>query len=172
MQSDHVKTLPLLLAGTLCVLAGMAIAPQHGSNAGPNPEDLQQPLPPGVVRLSLARLHARSLAVHHNELQARDKRLTYVYPPEVYADGVKARAWLKKIPAQEEIAKVEKELTDLAAAIVNEARFAAGVQYDAAEDVTVELAIEGIDEVFVYQGGTLTRNQPQTPNATKSKGKK
>ena len=61
----------------------------------------------------------------------------------------------------------------MASAIVSEARFAAGVQYDAAKDVTVELAIEGIDEVFVYQGGTLTRNPPKAPAApTKSKGKK
>ena len=155
------------LAG-LCVLVGMAIA----SRAGPKPKELQEALPPGVVRLSLARLHARTLALHHNELQARGRRLTYVYPPEVFADGVKARAWLGKMPEGDEVAQVEKELRALARAIVGEARFAGGVKFDTDEDVTIELAVEGIEETFIYQGGTLRRANPAAPAPAPTKRKR
>lgn len=135
-----------------CLLLGGAAGSLHDVWAGPRREDLQKDLPAGVVRLSLARLHARTLAIHHNEFQARGQHEVYVYLPEVTIDGVRARAWVGQAVDEDGAARIEAELKALAEAIVSEANLAAGVKFDPAKDVRFEVTLAGHKRPWIFEG--------------------
>ncbi len=145
----------LLAAGSALMLTFILVG--SDVQAGPKPEQLQQPLPAGVTRLSLARLHARTLAIHHNELQARGRFVAYVYPPEVFADGIKIKAWIGNQPDAAALEGIAKELSALAEAIVSEARLAAGVPFDVDRDVHIELHTPAAKKPWIYKSGQLIR---------------
>jgi hypothetical protein len=138
----------------LTALTIFVFAAQQRAEVRAEPEDaaLQQPLPAGVVRLSLARLHARTLALHHNELQARGRRKVFVYPPDVYSDGVRVRGWVSEAPGEGVLTDAAVEMAALRDAILLETRLAAGVEYDRESDVRVELHAPERDRPWVLDG--------------------
>jgi hypothetical protein len=141
---------PLVLA----FLLGLCVPGVFESSAEPDPQELQEPLPPGVARLSLARLHARTLALHHNELQVRGRGTLFIYPPDVYASGINLRAWTGKSPDIDALAEMAVELTRFGDAVRREAALAAGVEFGA-DDLRVELHAPGVDQPWVLRDGRL-----------------
>ena len=142
-------------AAGLVVGAVAALGPDAW--AGAKNEDLQKTLPAGVVRLSLARLHARTLALHHNEFQRRGQNLTFVYLPEVTTVGVRAKVWVGRLPDARGVEAVEKELQRLAEAMVSEARLAAGVEFNLKTDVRFDVTVQGLDTPWTFEGHRLKR---------------